>query len=245
MSDAAFLYYLPLSDQIMQASDAHCSLLGVAEQRAVGSFFFRRDRIQRVLSRALLRRALADFTGVNPADWQFQKNGHGRPEIDAPSHCRSLRFNVSHTDGLVACLLSWHRQVGVDVEPIQHVAALLSVARQHFADSETDAIRGSPASEQSRVFLELWTLKESYFKARGLGLSGKLSDISFSITQKAGYQISATIAPKLQDDPARWQFDLGHLCGHLIATTIERHRQLPVDVVVRDATELMQLRRSP
>jgi 4'-phosphopantetheinyl transferase len=241
MPDAAFLYYLPLSDQIMQASDAHWSLLGVAEQRAVGSFFFRRDRLQRVLSRALLRRALADFTGVHPADWQFRKNSYGRPEIDAPRHCRSLQFNVSHTDGLVACLLSWHRQVGVDVEPIQHVAALLNVARQQFADCETDAIRRSPASEQSRVFLELWTLKESYFKARGLGLSGKLSDISFSIKHNAGYQISATIDPKLLDDPARWQFNLGHLCGHLIATTIERHRQLPVEVVMRDATELMQL----
>jgi 4'-phosphopantetheinyl transferase len=242
MSDAAFLYYLPLSDQVVQASsDAHCLHLSVAEERAVGSFFFRRDKIQRVLSRALLRRALAEFTGLHPADWQFRKNSYGRPEIDAPRHCRSLKFNVSHTDGLVACLLSWDRQVGLDVEPIQDVAGLLSVARQYFADCEIDLIRSSPASEQSRVFLELWTLKESYFKARGLGLSGKLSDIAFTIKHHADYQISATMAPKLLDDPARWQFDLSHLCGHLVATTIERPRQLTVEVVMREATELMQL----
>ena len=239
-SDAAFLYYLPLSEQMTTASlNEQRSVLSTEEQRRIESFLFRRHQNQRLMSRAMLRKALSDLTGFQPAGWQFRENMHGRPEIEAPRRCRPLKFSVSHTDRLVACLLSWNRDVGIDVEPIQHVAALLSVARQHFADCETNSIRASPDDEQSRVFLELWTLKESYFKARGLGLSGKLSEIAFTIEHNAGYQISASIAPKLADDPARWQFDLGRLSGHLIATTIERRRQGPVEIIMRDATELM------
>ena len=187
----------------------------------------------------MLRRVLSDLTGLGPLTWQFRKNMYGRPEIAAPRDYGHLKFSVSHAGGLIACLLSWHRNVGVDVEPTQKVDGMLNIADQYFAPSEAAFIRALPGDEQSRGFLELWTLKEAYLKARGLGLSIPLAEVAFTIKTDAAYQISAAFGPKLADDPARWQFSLERLDNHIIASALERRCCSRVKIAMRDAVKLM------
>ena len=50
-------------------------------------------------------------------------------------------------------------------------------------------------------FFELWTLKEAYIKARGLGLALPLDGFSYHFEP----QLSLQIRPDLQDDGADWQ----------------------------------------
>ncbi len=223
MSNAAFLYYL-LTDPIANTSllDKYRSILTPEEWQRVSSLALQRHRNERLFSYALLRKVLSDLTGLDPLIWQFRKNMHGRPEIEDPSNLRHLKFSVSHTDGLIACLLSWHHDVGVDVEPIRQVGDMLNIADQYFAPYETAFLRTLPGHKQSRRFLELWALKESYLKARGLGLSISLTEVAFMIKENASYQIFATFGAELEDDPTRWQFSLEPFNGYLIATTVER-----------------------
>ncbi len=240
MSDVAFLYYL-LHSEITNTSlfDKYRSLLAAEERQRIDSLVFQRHRRERLMARAMLRKALSDLTGLNPLIWQFRTNMYGRPEIEAPSEYRNLKFSVSHAGGLIACLLGWHREVGLDIEPIRRIEGMLNIADQHFAISETDSLRTLLGDQRCRRFLELWTLKESYLKARGSGLLTPLREVAFLIKESPNDQISAAFGAGVADDPARWQFNLERLYDHVIAITVEQRCRVRAKILRRNALKLM------
>jgi 4'-phosphopantetheinyl transferase len=183
-------------------ADAYRALLSTDEHERMVRFVFERDRRQFLLTRALVRTTLSRYAGLAPADWHFVANVHGRPEIlDRPAGVPDLRFNVSHTDGLIACAVTIGREVGVDVE---HIGRRLThdIAGRFFAPREVRDLHALPADQQARVFFDYWTLKEAYIKARGFGLALPLADFAFTL----GDSPHITFEPALKDDPATWQF---------------------------------------
>lgn len=203
--DAVHIDLLQTASTDAQAHlDAYRELLTVDEHERMARFVFERDRRSFLLTRALVRTTLSRYASVAPADWRFIANVHGRPEIlDRPAGVPDLRFNLSHTDGLIACAVTIGREVGVDVE---HVGRHLmhDVAGRHFAPKEVTDLRSLPESEQDRVFFDYWTLKEAYIKARGFGLALPLGDFAFKLNPPHAPAIS--FEPALEDDPATWQF---------------------------------------
>jgi 4'-phosphopantetheinyl transferase len=113
---------------------------------------------------------LSTYADVDPADWKFRAARHGKPNISAPKKFGSLRFNLTHTRGLVICLVSRSREVGVDAEEISRKVDVDQVARHFFSKREQAALAVLPAPRRKRRFFEFWTLKEAYLKARGRGL---------------------------------------------------------------------------
>ena len=100
--------------------EAYRALLSPEEHERMARLVFERDRRRFLLTRALVRTMLSRYAGVAPAEWAFIANVHGRPEIlDRPRGVPDLRFNLSHTEGLIACAVTIGREVGVDVEHIQ------------------------------------------------------------------------------------------------------------------------------
>ena len=184
--------------------DAYRTLMSADEHERMGRFVFERDRKAFLLTRALVRTTLSRYAPVAPADWTFIANAHGRPELlDRPPGVPDLRFNISHTDGLIACAVTIGREIGVDVENIgRHMQH--DVAGRHFAPKEVSDLRQLPDDEQRKVFFDYWTLKESYIKARGFGLALPLGDFAFTLNPPNPPQI--TFEPALEDDPATWQF---------------------------------------
>jgi 4'-phosphopantetheinyl transferase len=165
---------------------------------------FDRDRRRFLITRALVRTMLSRYARVAPAEWRFIANVHGRPEIfDRPSGAPDLRFNLSHTDGLIACAVTIGREVGIDVEHIER-RLTHDVPGRFFAPREVADLRALPEPEQRNVFFEYWTLKEAYSKARGFGLALPLGDFAFKLRPPAAPQIA--FEPALKDDPATWQF---------------------------------------
>ena len=77
-----------------------------------------------------------------------------------------------------------------------------------------------PEKEQPGRFYELWTLKESYIKARGIGLGLGLSKFSFTVQQQTA---QVRFDPGFPDDAGRWSFQLFRPDGeHVTSTTVER-----------------------
>ena len=183
---------------------AYRALLSPDEHERMARFVFDRDRRAFLITRALVRTMLSRYAQVAPADWKFIANVHGRPEIlERPAGAPDLRFNISHTDGLIACAVTIGREVGVDVEHInRHLAH--DVAGRFFAPDEVTDLRKLPDEEQRRVFFDYWTLKEAYIKARGFGLALPLGDFAFRLNPPGPPAI--TFEPTLDDDPATWQF---------------------------------------
>jgi 4'-phosphopantetheinyl transferase len=184
--------------------EAYRALLSEDEHARMARFVFERDRRAFLITRALVRTTLSRYAAVPPAQWAFIANVHGRPEIlDRPAGVPDLRFNLSHTEGLIACAVTIGREVGVDVEHIQR-RLTHDVAGRFFAPREVSDLKALPADQQARIFFDYWTLKEAYIKARGFGLALPLADFAFALRPPAPPTIA--FEPALDDDPATWQF---------------------------------------
>ena len=204
------------------------------ERDKTDRFRFARDRHTCLITRALVRTTLSRYQDVPPERWRFRTNDHGRPNVSAPAS--PVRFNLSHTDGLIVCLVSRDRDVGVDVEHLERASRWVDLADRYFAPREVAALRRVTAAGRPTRFLEYWTLKESYIKARGLGLAIPLADFSFDLPARSTDDIAIRFAPAIDDEPARWQFGLERLAsGHLVATAVERGTGEPVPVTLHEA----------
>ena len=187
-----------------QLRERYLTLLSADEHARMARLVFERDRRRFLLTRALVRTMLSRYAAVAPQDWTFMANVHGRPELlDRPDGVPDLRFNISHTEGLIACAVTIGREVGVDVE---HVGRRLTrdVPARFFAPREVADLNAVPEPERDRMFFDYWTLKEAYIKARGFGLALPLADFAFRLAPPASPVIS--FEPALPDDPATWQF---------------------------------------
>lgn len=204
------------------------SLLSADERQRWQRLARAEDRQRFLLVRALVRSVLGQELGVPPAALQFRTDGYGKPQVLAPGE-NLLQFNLSHTRGLTTLLLGRSVEVGVDVEALARPVELLALARRYFAAPEVQALEALAPSLQREFFFSLWTLKEAWVKAKGLGLRVPLDEFSFdgpglllpADTTCEGVQslntdtgaavISMHCAPQLLEDPADWSF---HLLRH-------------------------------
>ena len=196
-----------------------------------------RMRHESLVTRALVRTTLSRYAAVPPAAWRFLSREGGRPELE-PGQCqRDLRFNVSHTDGLVACAVAEGREIGIDVECIDCIEDPLAIAERFFAPFEVRALQSRPPALQRERFVLYWTLKESYIKARGMGLSLPLPKFSFHVDEDGPIRIS--FAEELEDDARRWQFAAFRPTDrHRLAIAVDRRDAGDLHISVRGTTPL-------
>jgi 4'-phosphopantetheinyl transferase len=182
---------------------AYDRLLAPEERERRARYRFEPSRREYLLTRALVRSTLSLYAPVAPAAWAFRANTYGRPEIALPG-LSWLRFNLSNTYGLIACAVARDRDVGVDVEDTERTGETVEIAHHFFSPSEAAALRALPEGRQRPRFFDYWTLKEAYIKARGMGLAIPLDQFSFLLDAPP---IRVAFDPRLEDDPAAWQFE--------------------------------------
>lgn len=200
---------------------AYDALLAPEERTRQRRFRFAIDRHDCLVTRALVRTTLSRYAPVDPAAWRFELNRYGRPHL-VPGQCDpDLRFNLSHTRGLIACAVTIGHEIGCDVESLQRSGETVAIADRYFSASEIKALRALPQERQRERFFAYWTLKESYIKARGMGLALPLDQFSFLL--ESGPPIGIEFDPGLQDDPGDWQFDLRRPTPeHMLAVGVRR-----------------------
>ena len=196
---------------------AYRRLLSPPERTRQGRFHFDRDRHRFLVTRALVRTALSRYASIPPEAWEFATNAHGRPHItNADVDCTGLTFNVSHTDGLIVLGVARGMRLGVDVEFVSERTSVLEIAPGFFAPAEVADLRALPAGLRMQRFFEYWTLKESYIKARGEGLSIPLDQFSFSL--RGGRGVALSTNPRQADAASAWRFQQFRLSPrHLLA----------------------------
>jgi 4'-phosphopantetheinyl transferase len=182
------------------ANEAAEALLDDGERARMGRFVFEKDRRLYLAAHALVRRTLSRHADVDPAAWRFATEEGGKPVIAGPSGAPPLRFNLSHCRGLVACAVARDREVGVDVEPRADVPE--GLVDRICTPAEAAALRALPPSAQPDRFFTLWTLKEAYVKARGLGFALPVEQVGFGFGD--GDTLRFEPDPALGEDPAAW-----------------------------------------
>ncbi|MDQ0073664.1 4'-phosphopantetheinyl transferase [Variovorax boronicumulans] len=178
------LWLCPHGDSGDPALDAtYRALLTPQELQQKDRFHFPRDRHRYLLTRVLVRTILSRYAPIDPHDWRFANGPFGRPRIDVSpdiEEAHGLDFNLSHTAGLIVLAIARNIELGVDVENIRRPAVLEAVDH-FFAPAEAKSLGALPAASQPHRFFELWTLKESYIKARGMGLQIPLDSFAFAL----------------------------------------------------------------
>jgi 4'-phosphopantetheinyl transferase len=246
-------------------------LLSDEEKKRHGSFFLDEAKLQYLTAWALARTSLSRYADIEPQAWRFQRGKHGRPEIVLPGDAPAggvfvapdpvavpaaaeptsvptaavprLRFNLSHSGGLVACLVTLGVDAGVDVESTQRDLDMIRLADRFFSPEEAGEVRALTGAEQRERFFSYWTLKEAYLKACGRGLSIPLRQVSFRLAK--GNSIGVRFAASLEECEGDWQFEvLRPLRNHLLAAAIRRGQvhgaRRDLSIVVRQVVPLVE-----
>ena len=215
-----------------QASRAALALLNAEERQQHQRYIPPAKRHEYLVTRVLVRSVLGEALGKAPDVLQFVVNEWGRPALAPGSSSAPIHFNISHTDGLVVCFVSTTHEVGVDTELLSRAPRLLALAPNVFAPQELSDLAALPADQQAQRAVLLWTLKESYIKARGMGLALPLDGFAFRFS---GERISLEVQPALNDDGARWQFQTQMLGLHCVSMAIACPEASQVTVEVFEA----------
>jgi len=144
-------------------------------------FYFPEHRRRFIAGRGGLRAILSRYLEIKPAKVQFDYQPRGKPMLASEFTSCGLSFNLSHSDSLGLCAVSYQRQIGVDLEFIRPISDLESLAERFFSTREYDVVRSQPKHLQQSVFFRYWTCKEAYLKATGDGLI-RLEQIEVSLT---------------------------------------------------------------
>ena len=176
MTRSALLAFLvdatPLRDQDLFAR----GLAAVSPARREKALRCRSDegRAMRLGAGLLLRAGLA-LWGADADDADIFIDARGKP------WCRTrpdLHFSLSHSGGMVFGVFSDAGPTGADIER-DRACAPRNVAERFFHPDEKCFLHDLPDETRRRdAFLRIWTLKESYAKATGLGIAATLSSCS-------------------------------------------------------------------
>lgn len=192
------------------------------------------DRHLFLIAHALLRSTLSRYSDCPPEAWRFAAGEHGRPGIvDQLGGAGRVGFSLSHTTGMAACVVSDDVDCGVDVERIGRVSDPRALARRYFSPNECEDLDRQSDQDVDARFVEYWTLKEAYLKARGLGLELPLDRFAFVLGR--GAPIAARFDAPITDHTSAWQFDQWRPGReHVLAVAARRRGGGLRDVVQRE-----------
>lgn len=118
--------------------------------------------------RATLRLSLASFLGGSPRELEFRQNHFGKPYL----RNSDLYFSVSHSKQAFLLAFNWNGRVGVDLELLDGSEDLPLLAEYAFSEPEKHyCLHGKNRAR----FTEVWTQKEAFLKAAGVGLVNQLT----------------------------------------------------------------------
>ena len=135
------------------------------------------------VARAATRIVLAEELETDPVEVAISRECahcghpvHGRPTVAGNDR---VSFSLSHSGTYaVIALAADGARVGVDVEEIRPRTRIDALAARVLNDDE-HAAWSSIDDERERVrsFLAVWTAKEAYLKALGIGITTRLRDV--------------------------------------------------------------------
>lgn len=152
-----------------------------AKQKKVLRFYHLDDAYRSIIGELLIRFILKQREGYG-ATLEFSSNVYGKPFI---KNVPSFHYNLSHSGEWVVCVTG-KQPVGIDIEKVG--SANIKMAKQVFTDREYQGLQH--ANSQVEAFYDLWTIKESYVKAVGKGLSIPMNSFEVSMNGSGNVMIT-------------------------------------------------------
>ena len=133
----------------------------------------------------LLAQMVCRISGYPVSSISIHRYPNGKPFLpDFPN----LHFNITHTDHLAVLAIDNHL-VGVDIEKVN--VARMAVANRFFSEEEKEMLNNCPEDQRNQLFYKLWTIRESFVKAIGIGIFGTMGDFCPELNA-SGWQVKHT-----------------------------------------------------
>jgi 4'-phosphopantetheinyl transferase len=137
------------------------------------------DRRKFTCGRVALRKILASYLGLPPADIRFGYGRKGKPYLLDPQGSPRLEFSLSHSAHLMLVACACSTPVGIDLEFIQPIDAREQILRQYFCPQDGLTYHDLPDFEKEAAFMSAWTIREACSKVHGAGLAEALQEPCF------------------------------------------------------------------
>jgi 4'-phosphopantetheinyl transferase len=218
------------TDSDLAAFDA---TLTADERARANRFLFPHLRRTYTFGRGILRRLLADYTGLPPGAVTVVYGPQGKPALAASTR---VRFNVSHSGDHALYAFTLDCDIGVDIEAVRPIPDLQQIARQFFCRAEESDLLALPPDQQQLAFSRCWTRKEAYVKAKGGGLSIPLD--SFRVSLRPGEETRFLGLPPTESGVLWTLQNLQVFDGFAAAVAYPDTRRLLEIFPAKDAAEL-------
>ena len=133
-----------------------------------------------LVTRAISRLVLAQYTTTQASQLTFKRNQHGKPELI--NNKENLRFNLSHNNELIIIGVCIEDDIGCDIENPLRKVNIEPLTRRYFSKQEHNELCELTSEIQQQRFFEMWTLKEAFVKATGVGIGLGLDTFYFNKT---------------------------------------------------------------
>jgi 4'-phosphopantetheinyl transferase len=163
------IFFLPITENYRTNWTVYLETLPRTVQHDILRLKMPATRIQKTYAKILLQRTLISLGHPETILHELETGEHGKPFI--PSF--SGDFNISHTDNLIALIVSDTRGVGIDIEKIRKVNP--TGFTSFFSNEEWQRIIHS--NENDNTLLRLWTIKEAILKASSTGFSNGVDNL--------------------------------------------------------------------
>lgn len=117
---------------------------------------------------------LKDILNLSKVELEYNK--WGKPKL---LNNNKVHFNISHSGEWIAVGIS-SSPIGVDIQKVKKID--LSIAKSYFSQTENEFILSLPKNDRIDAFYMLWTLKEAFIKANGMGLYMALDSFAIDIS---------------------------------------------------------------
>lgn len=211
--------------------------LSAEEQHRAARFRISEARHRFILARVMLRHQLGNEIGIVPESVLFSTGKHGKPRLDTPGADQSPHFNLTHSGGFVALAIS-DGEIGIDIENLRPVTTAERLAKRFFSPEERKHVFELDGEARDHAFLRIWTQKEAYLKATGLGVGMPLRGVETEPNPAAPPGLRAIAGDR--DEAASWNLLEVEIPGAvcIVATrgpvmTLEIQRFTPADLSLR------------
>ncbi|WP_171683437.1 4'-phosphopantetheinyl transferase family protein [Paenibacillus planticolens] len=221
-----FLIAVQIENEIPDETfDNYLALLPEDHRNSVMKYKTKDDRDRALLGALLIRFHVSKLCSIPLQAIVIHKNKYGKPYLPM---FPDIHFNLSHSGNWVVFIIG-EKAVGVDAEQIKEID--ISAAASFFSSTELQLLSSYEGHRKLECFYDLWTLKESYIKALGEGLSIPLD--SFWI------ELEPFITVHTRKGNQNWHFKQYALGDAYKLSVCSAHSSLPEKVTRMTSNELL------
>lgn len=141
-------------------------------------------KIVSIAAGLLIQKILFEQYGLTKDAIQVELGEYGKPILlsgKSDHATRKIHFNISHSGEYVVAAVS-DENIGIDIECKKDEN--FRVAKRCFTDAEYEYIMDRPEEDRMRAFRDIWTMKESFLKYTGTGISVPLNSFSVDVENR-------------------------------------------------------------